>query len=52
MLKKTYNIVSVERNIKKLMKTIYIGNHRSDNGAKGNVYLRIYDRSAVRSLRT
>lgn len=47
-IKKTYNIVSksnVHQEVKS--KTIYIGNHRSDNGAKGNVYLRIYDRKAL-----
>ncbi len=30
-------------------KTIYTGNHRSDNGAK-SVYLRIYDRKALADL--
>ena len=46
-IKKTYNIVSksnVHQEVKS--KTIYIGNHRSDNGAKGNVYLRAYDKKA------
>lgn len=46
-IKKTYNIVSksnVHQEVKS--KTIYIGNHRSDNGAKGNVYLRMYDKKA------
>lgn len=46
-IKKTYNIVSksnVHQEVKS--KTIYIGNHRSDNGAKGNVYLRMYDKRA------
>ena len=27
--------------------TIYIGNHRADNGSRGNVYLRVYDRKAL-----
>ena len=46
-IKKTYNIVSksnVHQEVKS--KTIYVGNHRSDNGAKGNVYLRMYDKKA------
>lgn len=46
-IKKTYNIVSksnVHQEVKS--KTIYIGNHRSDNGAKGNFYLRMYDKRA------
>jgi phage replication initiation protein len=46
-IKKTYNIVSksnVHQEVKS--KTIYIANHRSDNGAKGNVYLRMYDKRA------
>lgn len=46
-IKKTYNIVSksnVHQEVKS--KTIYIGNHRSDNGAKGTVYLKIYDKKA------
>lgn len=46
-IKKSYNIVSksnVHQEVKS--KTIYIGNHRSDNGAKGNAYLRMYDKKA------
>lgn len=46
-IKKTYNIVSksnVHQEVKS--KTIYIGNHRSDNGAKGTVHLKIYDKKA------
>lgn len=46
-IKRSYNIVSksnVHQEVKS--KTIYIGNHRSDNGAKGNVYLRMYDKKA------
>lgn len=46
-IKKTYNIVSksnVHQEVKS--KTIYIGNHRSDNGAKGTVYLKMYDKKA------
>ena len=46
-IKKSYNIVSksnVHQEVKS--KTIYIGNHGSDNGAKGNAYLRMYDKKA------
>lgn len=46
-IKKTYNIVSksnVHQEVKS--KTIYIGNHRSDNGAKGTVYLKMYDKKS------
>lgn len=46
-IKKTFNIVSTSNaNQEVKSKTIYVGNHRSDNGAKGNVYLRMYDKKA------
>lgn len=45
--KKTYNIVKTSnQNREDKAKTIYIGNHRADNGSRGNVYLRMYDKKA------
>ena len=47
-IKKTYNIVKTSnQNRENKAMTIYIGNHRADNGSRGNVYLRIYDRKAL-----
>lgn len=45
--KRSFNIVkSSDINQAKLGRTIYIGNHRSDNGNKGNIYARFYDKRA------
>lgn len=45
--KKTYNIVKTKNSDGQIFgETIYIGNARSDNGNKGNYYLRIYDKKA------
>lgn len=47
-VKRTYNIVKTSnQNRENKAMTIYIGNHRADNGSRGNVYLRIYDRKAL-----
>ena len=45
--RKSYNIVKTsDQNGKSLGKTIYIGNARSQNGSRGNVYARFYDKKA------
>ena len=47
-IKKTYNVVKTSnQNQENKAMTIYIGNHRADNGSRGNVYLRVYDRKAL-----
>lgn len=46
-IKRTYNIVKTSnQNQENKAMTIYIGNHRADNGSRGNVYLRMYDKKA------
>lgn len=45
--RKSYNIVKTsDQNGKSLGQTIYIGNARSQNGSRGNVYARFYDKKA------
>lgn len=45
--RKSYNIVKTsDQNGKPLGQTIYIGNARSQNGSRGNVYARFYDKKA------
>lgn len=45
--RKSYNIVKTsDQNGKSLGQTIYIGNARSQNGSRGNVYARFYDKRA------
>lgn len=46
-VKRTYNIVSTSNQAQEIKaKTIYIGNPRSDNGSRGNVMGRMYDKRA------
>ena len=45
--RKTYNIVKTSNSKQSpLGETIYIGNARADNGSRGNVYARFYDKRA------
>lgn len=45
--RKSYNIVKTsDTEGRTLGETIYIGNARSDNGSRGNVYARFYDKKA------
>ena len=45
--RKSYNIVKTsDQNGKSLGQTIYVGNARSQNGSRGNVYARFYDKKA------
>lgn len=45
--KRSYNIVTTSDTLgRPLGETIYIGNARADNGSRGNVYARFYDKKA------
>ena len=51
--RKSYNIVKTsDQNGKSLGQTIYIGNARSQNGSRGNVYARFYDKKRSTKART
>lgn len=51
--RKSYNIVKTsDQNGKPLGQTIYIGNARSQNGSRGNVYARFYDKKRSTRVRT
>ena len=44
--RKSYNIVKTSDTNGKPLETIYIGNARAQNGSRGNVYARFYDKKA------